>query len=201
MIFCTSCWRHNCTSLWRENWKTFPVNGPTYILPLIGFIAIFYFVDLRALGRGSLLTGVLLSSLLWNSAWDHLKKWARSVLYRHITLYPPVPWQVSLETYQKTVTSSEDLLAFPSSLQVTSYWYFSVVPLEIETGMSCCHGALKRCQHKISSYSALYKELQYYLTRVQQLLQHWLKVFRGGFHLHCPFDVFWCADLWLTRGP
>jgi len=116
MIFCTSCWRHNCTSLWRENWKTFSVNGPTYILPLIGLIAIFYFVDLRALGRGSLLTGVLLSSLLWNSTWDHLKKWARSVLYRHITLYPPVPWQVSLETYQRDCNFIRRLACFPQLL-------------------------------------------------------------------------------------
>lgn len=136
IVFCKSCWRHNCASLWRENWETFPVNSPTYILPLIGLITVFYFVDLRALGRGSLLTSVLLSTLLWNSSWENFKKWTRSVLCRNITLYLMYlvwcPWKLIKET----VISSEDLLAFPSSLQVTSYWCFSVLPLEIETETS-----------------------------------------------------------------
>lgn len=46
-----------------------------------------------------------------------------------------------------------------------------------DRGMSCCHTALERFQHKTYLYSAVYKGLQYHVTRMQQLLQHWLKVF------------------------
>lgn len=93
------------------------------------------------------------------------------------TLYLSVPWLKSLKTCE-TDYAFRRLACFLQPLakyRLPMFLHF--LSQTRDRGISCCHTALERFQHKNYLYSAMYKELQYHLTHVQQVLQHWLKVF------------------------
>lgn len=120
------------------------------------------------------------------------------------TLYLSVPCQKSLKTCERDYAFRRLACFLQPLAKYKLPMFLHFLSQTRIRGVSCCHTALERFQHKNYLYSAVHKELQYHLTCNRYCSTGWKSPEQNpacvGLHLHCPFALFQCTARWVTCG-